>query len=678
MRVFFCMSLFAQISLSGFSQGSAQIDSLRRVIARETADKNRLVLYNQLAFAYWNTNPDSTIAYAKRAERLAVQLGDRFEHSNSLGHQANGLTSLGDLEGAIRLYLRAIDMADSLGAISLLANLKTNLAGVYYRQGNLPESLRLASEGQLLAEQGNSRASYISSTTLIGSLNSDFENYGQAIRVLSELIRYMERTGAGEEIGYPLLNLGNAYFSLKKFDSCRYYYQRAVLMARGSRDFYLLEMATYRLVEALAILQKPAKAKATLDSLTKAADFKPFPEMKVERMMAMVELAVSLRDFNAARRYAWQGIHDAGGPGKFYANEFFSSLADIYEATGNHDSAYHYLNIAVAGRDSTNRAIRASELAFWNLDNELRSKERREIQLTTRLERERERSERINFLLILAGIGIFAGIVVLVAGVRLMRQKERLNQVLQTRNTELQVSMAEVKRLDREIRNMTMHIVHDLRSPLNSVYAALQLIGKTSPEAEKLMAMAAGEVQRGQAFIRSLLKSLEIGKWKIEVSVIDLAPFIHQITDRHRTRCEEKHIKFTSHTDPVHIISDRLALDRIVDNLLSNAVKFSPPETQITLSARMDGDLILKVVDQGPGFTAKDQERISTDFQRLSAIPKGGEESHGVGLSSVYALVKVLGGTVHLTTAPGQGADFEIHLPVKLIPTPTPVVSFAG
>lgn len=668
MRALLCISLFATISLAGFSQGSRQLDSLYRAIQKETTDERRLVLYNLLAFAYWNTKPDSTIFYAKRAERLARKIGDRHELVNSLGHQANGLTSLGKLDSAVDFYKRAIHLADSLGAVELIADLKTNLAGVYYRLGNLRESLRLASEGQILAEQYNDASSYIASTTLVGSLNSDFENFSEAVRVLSALIRYMERTGAGEQIGYPLLNLGNAYFALEKIDSSRYLYQRAVVLARSIGDFYLLEMATYRLVEVLAIQHQPARAQAALDSLKNQPDFRPFPELQPERILTLIELAVAWRDFDTARKFAWKGIREVGVTGQYYAGEFFSSLARIYETTRDFDSAYHYMKIAVNHRDSVNRVIRASELAFWNLDNELQSKERREIQLTTRLERERERSARMNLLLMVAGVGIFVGIVVLVAVMRLVRQKEQLNQVLQSRNGELQVSMAEVKRLDREIRKMMMQIVHDLRSPLNSAFAALQLIGKANPEVEKLMAMAAGEVRRGQAFISSLLKSVEIGEWKVEVSRIELEPFITQLAERYRSRCEEKHIKLSVGADRVYIISDRLALDRIIDNLLSNAVKFSPPETRVTVSARMDRELVLKVTDQGPGFSIEDRTKISTDFQRLSAIPKNGEESHGVGLSSVYALVKVLGGTVNLKTVPGQGSEFEIRIPVKSEP----------
>jgi len=111
-------------------------------------------------------------------------------------------------------------------------------------------------------------------------------------------------------------------------------------------------------------------------------------------------------------------------------------------------------------------------------------------------------------------------------------------------------------------------------------------------------------------------------------------------------------------------VSDEDYLRRVLENLLSNAVKFSPPGRRVWLKAEADAQrLVLRVKDEGPGFTPDDKRKIFGKFQRLSARPTGGEHSSGLGLSIVWALVQRLGGQIELESQVGQGSEFILRLP---------------
>jgi two-component system sensor histidine kinase KdpD len=102
----------------------------------------------------------------------------------------------------------------------------------------------------------------------------------------------------------------------------------------------------------------------------------------------------------------------------------------------------------------------------------------------------------------------------------------------------------------------------------------------------------------------------------------------------------------------------------IISQLLDNAGKYSPPGTPITITAEVQGRMMLtSVADQGPGIDAIDQSMVFDKFYRGRG-QRTSVQGTGMGLAIAKAIVEAQGGTINLTTQPGYGSVFSFTLPL--------------
>jgi signal transduction histidine kinase len=120
----------------------------------------------------------------------------------------------------------------------------------------------------------------------------------------------------------------------------------------------------------------------------------------------------------------------------------------------------------------------------------------------------------------------------------------------------------------------------------------------------------------------------------------------------------------------LRVYADPLRVVQVLVNLLANAVKFSPAGAVVDLTAARDGgDVVLRVVDRGPGIAPEHHGLI---FEAYRQVDSGHTRKHGgtgLGLSIVKQIVELHGGTVSVDSAVGAGATFVIRLPGALPPS---------
>jgi two-component system sensor histidine kinase GlrK len=103
-----------------------------------------------------------------------------------------------------------------------------------------------------------------------------------------------------------------------------------------------------------------------------------------------------------------------------------------------------------------------------------------------------------------------------------------------------------------------------------------------------------------------------------------------------------------------------------MDNLLSNAVKFTPRGGTISIAARSErSQLVLEVMDSGPGIPAEERTRIFEAFYQGKAPQGGHVKGTGIGLSVVTEFVNAHGGSIQILESKAGGAHFRVRLPLR-------------
>lgn len=240
-----------------------------------------------------------------------------------------------------------------------------------------------------------------------------------------------------------------------------------------------------------------------------------------------------------------------------------------------------------------------------------------------------------------------------------------LNEMLTQIEHGIQARLANEERL----RQFVADAAHELRTPLTSLlgYAELYRSGACpDPEdVDAVMRRIAAEGARMSRLVDDLLLLARLDHQQgIEYEPVDVVALARDAVADFQVVQPDRPVTADLAGAAV-VLGDRGRLHQVIDNLLANARTHTPAGTPVHVSTdQQDGYLDLTVADEGPGIATEDQGRIFERFWRgdPSRIRRTG--GTGLGLAIVASLVQAHGGTMRVTSAPGQGAAFTVRLPL--------------
>lgn len=227
-----------------------------------------------------------------------------------------------------------------------------------------------------------------------------------------------------------------------------------------------------------------------------------------------------------------------------------------------------------------------------------------------------------------------------------------------------------LKELDRLKGDFVNTVSHDLRSPLTAILGYVELIERAG-EVNEQQAQFIERVKDSVASTTELIGNLlDLGR--LEVGVVeDILPL--QIADLVKASLEavanlveekELSLRFDKEKTLPLVLGSRTQLRQVTDNLIGNAVKYCGQggEIRVNLSEE-DGQVILRVADNGPGIPAGENKQIFEKFYRASNVDQS-VEGTGLGLAIVKTVVDNHRGRIWVESKTGMGSIFTVVLPV--------------
>jgi len=245
----------------------------------------------------------------------------------------------------------------------------------------------------------------------------------------------------------------------------------------------------------------------------------------------------------------------------------------------------------------------------------------------------------------------------------------------QKRTQELSIEQTKAKTKSDFMDKMS----HDIRTPLNSIVGMNELALRSLDDrgvVENCLKNSRASSQYLVSVINDVLdmSKIESGKMTVARREFSMNELLDYVMQMEQIPAEQKHIQLLlEKNSPVQtdFIGDATRLEQCLTNLISNAVKFTPENGTIRIGyesvAAENGLLLvrLSVADNGIGMSPEFMKRIFKPFEQETNSMTSGNAGSGLGLSIVYNLVSLMGGSVTAESKLNAGSRFTIEVPLE-------------
>jgi two-component system, NtrC family, sensor kinase len=680
------MILILPVFLSAQPQ-ETQLESLQRSLKNASNDTIRMDVYLNLALYYNEIDRDSSLFYLTNGLSLAQKLNLKLYEAHFLENRGYMLTSIGNYPKALESFLASLKILEDIESEKYAWNL---------RNGQTPRLERLNKLGYLHLTMGH----------LYGRTNNNdnqISSYHQSLAIAETI----------QDSGLMALAnwaLGRVYLRLNKPDSALLFAQKALLSIEGKYRGGVLNSIGQ-------IYEAKGEYELALDAYRKSLNY----GLEQNNLTGIAGSALSLSSlfitFNkpdSSLYYSRKAleISEITKQSQFMANAY-QLISDVYRYQGKWDSAYEYLKLAIAIRDSLNNVQRENLLTYQNLgfDEQLRLRELEEEKASF------QNKIRTNTLM----GSLFTLLIIAFFLYRNNKHKQKANTQLQEQKEEIQTTLEQLKSTQSQLiqsekmaslGELTAGIAHEIQNPLNFVNnfseVSNELIVEIEEERaknqesrdEKLISEILADIQqnlekinhhgkRADAIVKGMLQHSRSSTGQKEPTDINALADEYLRLSYHGLRAKDKtfNADFETDFDPdlpkIMVIPQDIG--RVLLNLINNAfyacaerygqsvaeasrsaanernlsgfqnlTGLPDQETYkptVTITTKNLGDRIeITVKDNGPGIPEEIKNKIFQPF--FTTKPTG--QGTGLGLSLSYDIVKAYGGELSVRTPSGK------------------------
>ncbi|NJC41595.1 signal transduction histidine kinase [Brevundimonas alba] len=266
---------------------------------------------------------------------------------------------------------------------------------------------------------------------------------------------------------------------------------------------------------------------------------------------------------------------------------------------------------------------------------------------------------------LLAQLMVLLGCMPILLVASLLEERDRLSDRAKAGQTR-------AERASEAKSRLLANVAHEIKSPVGGVIGIGELwkagqLGEITPTQAEMAEMLVKTARQVEALAHDLLDvaRAESGAVKVELRPTDVPGVLEDVRRATALRPEAKDVRLhvISEGDGLIALADSQRLTQVIANLASNAVKYGGEGGQVIFRASKIYDGVrIEVIDRGPGLSPEKQAQLFEPFNRLG-LERSTVEGHGIGLALAKRLVELQGGTIGVTSTPGEGAAFWVELP---------------
>ena len=632
---------------------------------------------------------------------------------HDMQHIAEGYNALGvlayykgDHAEALKNYINAAQHYAQAGNKIESALVDNNIGIIYKVQGDLENALSYFQKSISQLTELGEESLLIEELYELSSVYRSMGKEGETTEPLFKALVISQKIKDQGKVLRTLLRINDAYIQIKNYESGLYYAQESLNLAREFNnpsklaEVYMQLAATYKgggkYNLSIQYFKEAEKIISDLDNY----------EVKFGLYRDMAMTYKMTKNYGKALNYAERSLQVAKKIDvreRIY--EAIETLYEIFRQQNNYPKALSYLEMLMTYRDSIHVENKALEIGKLQARYEA-EKEKQQLALVqkekdykTRVTLARQKVIRnaliVGFLFALT-MSVFiygnykrkskANLLlrkknyeIIIQKKELLSQKERLSilnneiahqkEKISVQNEILFNKNKELENLNREKDSLLSIVAHDLRAPINrckGLAGLMKMDGVLNKSQLKYLKMMVSVCDEGIGLTEDLLCLHSVAQADSEPDnqKVNINTFFDQFLQGYHDKLKKKDL--TLHYQPLEnnmsIITDPKYLTRIIDNLFSNAIKFTYPGKNIYLTMEESfRSFIVSIRDEGQGISEDEQKLMFKKFQKLSALPTGGEHSTGLGLSIVENLVQKLNARIKVKSEVGAGTEIILE-----------------
>ena len=275
-------------------------------------------------------------------------------------------------------------------------------------------------------------------------------------------------------------------------------------------------------------------------------------------------------------------------------------------------------------------------------------------------------------------IWVLVSMVILIAR---MRTRKKIQMLAQQKAEEMTVLAEQAQAANKAKSTFLSHMSHDIRTPMNAIMGFVKIALKNNPSQEIKDCLE--KIEDSSDHLLSLLNDvldltrIESGKDKYSLEPINITKVTDTVVDIANGLINERDLNFEVYREDKdsvpNVLADQIRIREVFVNILSNAVKFTKDGGTITFSTTYhiseDGkyaNAVFKISDTGIGMSQEFLSHAFEEFAQENSDARTKYAGSGLGLAIVKKYVDMMGGTISLKSALGEGTTFVVKIPFEI------------